>query len=152
MHRVVNTRAGSGHVLRGKRGEVVVAGKTGTAEAAWLRLPVLDENRQQRRDETGTRLWETIQPSTISQENPLAPWYVGFDADGKNLKHSWIIGYAPANDPQVAFAVMVEYGGGGGGAAATIARGMLDAAIKQGYLSPDNRPVPNPDDVEASGR
>lgn len=152
MYRVVNSPAGSGTVLRRER-SFEVAGKTGTAQAAALRIPVLDNDGQQKRDANGTRMWEMIQPSTIDQVNPLAPWYIGFDADGKNLKHSWIIGYAPANNPQVAFAVMVEYGGGGGGAAAHIARGMLDAAIEQGYLAPDAPATSiKPIDVQASGR
>ncbi|MBC8105784.1 MAG: hypothetical protein H7Z14_04270 [Anaerolineae bacterium] len=151
MYRVVNSRAGSGSVLQ-KKGSITVAGKTGTAEAAPLRRALLDNDGQPIRNENGRRMYENITPSTVSQENPMAPWYIGFDADGKNTKHSWIIGFAPAENPQVAFAVMVEYGGGGGGAAAHIARGMLDAAIQQGYLSPDRPATKPPADLEASGR
>ncbi|MEG0580261.1 MAG: penicillin-binding transpeptidase domain-containing protein, partial [Niameybacter sp.] len=35
--------------------------------------------------------------------------------------HSWFIGFAPADDPQIAIAVIVENGGYGSGAAATVA-------------------------------
>lgn len=47
----------------------------------------------------------------------------------------WFTGFAPANDPQVAVAVLVEEGGSagtgatGGGVAAPIARGVLQAAL-----------------------
>jgi hypothetical protein len=34
---------------------------------------------------------------------------------------------------------MVEYGGSGGSAAAGIAKGMLDACIQHGYLSPGDK-------------
>jgi penicillin-binding protein 2 len=40
--------------------------------------------------------------------------------------HSWFIGYAPADDPTIAFAVFVEHGGHGGVQAAPIARDVLD--------------------------
>lgn len=40
--------------------------------------------------------------------------------------HSWFIGYAPADDPSIAFAVFVEHGGHGGDQAAPIAREVLE--------------------------
>jgi penicillin-binding protein 2 len=40
--------------------------------------------------------------------------------------HSWFIGYAPASDPEVAFAVCVEGGGHGSDVAAPIARKLLE--------------------------
>ena len=51
-----------------------------------------------------------------------------------DLNHAWFIGFAPADHPQVAFAVMVEYGGSGGVAAASVARETLEACIDRGYL------------------
>src|SRR3546814_2115761 len=40
-----------------------------------------------------------------------------------HLRHqAWFIGYAPAQDPEIAVAVMVEHGGYGGSTAAPIAR------------------------------
>ncbi|HOX06264.1 MAG TPA: penicillin-binding transpeptidase domain-containing protein [Planctomycetota bacterium] len=45
---------------------------------------------------------------------------------GKNKPtHAWFCGYAPANDPTVAFAVVLESGGHGGSAAAPVARRVL---------------------------
>ncbi|NGX99205.1 MAG: penicillin-binding protein 2, partial [Candidatus Afipia apatlaquensis] len=43
--------------------------------------------------------------------------------------HSWFIGFAPYDDPQVAVAVIVENGGQGGKAAATIAAQVISTAL-----------------------
>ena len=42
--------------------------------------------------------------------------------------HAWFLGFAPADDPRIAFVVMVEHGGHGGVAAADIAKKILDFA------------------------
>lgn len=43
--------------------------------------------------------------------------------------HAWFIGFAPADNPQVAIAVIVENGGSGGAVAAPIARQVLAQAL-----------------------
>lgn len=43
--------------------------------------------------------------------------------------HAWFIGFAPADDPRVAVAVLVENAGGGGSVAAPVARGVLEAGL-----------------------
>ncbi|GAB3693925.1 peptidoglycan D,D-transpeptidase FtsI family protein [Nocardiopsis oceani] len=44
--------------------------------------------------------------------------------------HNWFIGFAPADDPEVAVAVVIEHGGGSGGElAAPIAREMMEAVV-----------------------
>lgn len=45
--------------------------------------------------------------------------------------HSWFIGFAPADDPQIAIAVIVENGGYGSGAAATVAGQVLKAGLSK---------------------
>ena len=50
-------------------------------------------------------------------------WYI-------DRSHGWFAGFAPAEDPQVAFAVLVEHGGSGGASAAPIA-----TAVMQRYLT-----------------
>jgi penicillin-binding protein 2 len=48
----------------------------------------------------------------------------------ENLRdHAWFIAFAPAEDPQIAVAVLVEHGGFGAAAAAPIARKMMDAYL-----------------------
>lgn len=53
----------------------------------------------------------------------------GIDADElpKNRRdHAWFVGFAPADNPTIAFAVVVEHGGHGGTTAAPIARSVLE--------------------------
>ncbi|GAB3497340.1 peptidoglycan D,D-transpeptidase FtsI family protein [Nocardiopsis coralliicola] len=46
--------------------------------------------------------------------------------------HNWFVSFAPADDPQVAVAVVVEHGGGSGGTlAAPISKGIMEAVIDQ---------------------
>jgi len=53
----------------------------------------------------------------------------GIDADKlpkEERDHAWFVGYAPADEPRIAFAVVVEHGGHGGTSAAPIARAVLE--------------------------
>ena len=51
---------------------------------------------------------------------------------GSGPTHNWFISFAPADDPQVAVAVVVEHGGmSGGTAAAPIAKGIMEAVIDE---------------------
>src|SRR5690606_34181607 len=43
------------------------------------------------------------------------------------VAHGWFAAFAPAGDPRVVVAVLVEHGGGGARAAAPIARDILEA-------------------------
>jgi peptidoglycan glycosyltransferase len=49
-------------------------------------------------------------------------------ADG--AAHAWFVGFAPADDPRVAVAVLIEHGGTGGGAAAPIARDIMAELLR----------------------
>ena len=54
------------------------------------------------------------------------------DANGNNAKpHSWFIAFAPADDPKVAVAVIVEDGGFGATAAAPVAAEVIKAALSK---------------------
>lgn len=44
-------------------------------------------------------------------------------------KHAWFIAFAPADDPVIALAVLVENGGGGSSVAAPVAREVIDAYL-----------------------
>ena len=54
---------------------------------------------------------------------------------GSGAPHSWFIGFAPADNPQVAIAVIVERGGRGGARAAPLAGDLMEPVL------PDVRPV-----------
>ncbi|MDD3705223.1 MAG: penicillin-binding transpeptidase domain-containing protein, partial [Clostridiaceae bacterium] len=43
--------------------------------------------------------------------------------------HAWFVGFAPAENPKIAIAVLIENGGGGGSAAAPIASKVLKKAL-----------------------
>lgn len=60
---------------------------------------------------TGTA--QVVSRKGRSEESSSA-WYL-------DRSHGWFAGFAPADDPQVAFAVLVEHGGSGGASAAPIA-------------------------------
>ncbi|WP_255376065.1 penicillin-binding transpeptidase domain-containing protein, partial [Oleiphilus sp. HI0080] len=55
-----------------------------------------------------------------------------YDAEAlaeRHRDHALFIGFAPADDPQIAVAVVVENGGGGSSTAAPIARALFDEWI-----------------------
>ncbi len=133
MCRVVNTLAGSGyHYIR--RSDVVIAGKTGTAQAGEFSIVERDADGHAKRDENGHLIVTHPPLSTLAQPNPQMPWYRGSGTSGKDRAHAWFIGFAPADRPRIAFAVVLEYGGGGGSDAAPIVQALLDACIRHGYL------------------
>lgn len=50
---------------------------------------------------------------------------------GLTENHAWFVAYAPASEPRVAVAVLIEHGGGGGEVAAPLARRVLQAAFAE---------------------
>jgi penicillin-binding protein 2 len=58
------------------------------------------------------------------------------DVDERKREHAWFIAFAPADDPKIAIAVLVENAGFGATAAAPIARKVIDS-----YLLPDDAPA-----------
>jgi penicillin-binding protein 2 len=61
--------------------------------------------------------------------------------------HAWFVGYAPADDPTIAFAVVVEHGGHGGTSAAPIARRVLEV-----FFAEDRPPTADGTRAAGSGR
>jgi len=51
------------------------------------------------------------------------------ELDEYQRKHAWFIAFAPADDPLIALAVLVENGGGGSAVAAPVAREVIDAYL-----------------------
>lgn len=50
---------------------------------------------------------------------------------GNQDTHAWYIAFAPAEEPEIAVAVLVEHGGTGGGAAAPIAKAVIEKALEK---------------------
>jgi peptidoglycan glycosyltransferase len=51
------------------------------------------------------------------------------DVGGVRKNHAWFVCFAPATQPKVAVAVVVEYGGVGGVVAAPLARSILERVL-----------------------
>ena len=49
----------------------------------------------------------------------------------KRQPHAWYVGFAPADKPKVAVAVVVENAGSGAAAALPLARRLLELALKE---------------------
>ena len=69
---------------------------------------------------TGTA--QVVSRKSTSEESSSA-WYL-------DRSHGWFAGFAPAHDPQVAFAILVEHGGSGGASAAPIATAVLEEYLR----------------------
>ena len=61
---------------------------------------------------------------------------------GSGEPHSWFIGFAPADNPQVAIAVLVEQAGRGAEVAAPIAGDLMDAVPERSEVTGRDRPGP----------
>lgn len=55
----------------------------------------------------------------------------GSAENAKDPTHAWFIGYAPAENPQIAWAVIVENGGHGGDASAPIAKAIVEKYLEK---------------------
>jgi len=100
--------------------------------------------RQGLRDvvEFGTAGRAKIEGVTIAGKTGTAQVFkrsAGIDADElpkAERDHAWFVGYAPADDPQIAFAVVVEHGGHGGTTAAPIVRDVLQVFFAKDPVPP----------------
>lgn len=89
----------------------VVNGRTGTARAIGKDAPYIIAGK------TGT-----AQVFGIKQDER----YKAEELDERLLDHALFVAFAPAENPQIAIAVIVENGGSGGAVAAPVARQVLD--------------------------
>ena len=142
MVRVVNSLSGTGRLWSAHDGPpeelkgITLAGKTGSAQTGLLSIPVRNGNGQLI-DKDGKVVKEARQAArrvVELGEKGTETWYIGA-GEQKHLVHAWYICFAPAEHPQVAIAVMVEYGETGGRVAGGIALDALEACVHQGYLS-----------------
>ena len=99
------------HLRIVKEAMVAVTQPGGTASAAAAGAPYLIAGKTGTAQVVGIKQSERYDASRISQ---------------RNRDHALFIAFAPANDPKIVIAVMVENGGHGGTTAAPIAREVMD--------------------------
>jgi penicillin-binding protein 2 len=66
----------------------------------------------------------------------------GTAESGQENPHAWFAGYAPADDPEIAIAVVVEHSGEGASYAAPLMRAVVEAYFK---IEPTPTPSPTPE-------
>lgn len=98
-------------------GRLTAAGKTGTADRDVYKYDSKGNPIVDRVDEDGRRRYVF-----------------------ENSTDSWFLGFAPADNPQIAFAVIVENGGQGARVAAPIAAKLITKAASLDYLKSNNAP------------
>jgi len=103
-------------IIRKAMRDVVASGR-GTAHARLSRLPWKVAGK------TGTAQVVAMAQDNDKKEAKKKP---------KHLQdHAWFMGYAPFENPRIAFAVFVEHGGHGGSAAAPVAAAIVRAMAKR---------------------
>jgi len=61
----------------------------------------------------------------------------------KHRDHAWFVGYAPYENPRIAFAVIVEHGGHGGSAAGPVAAAVVRAMANEADRAAGEEPLPD---------
>jgi penicillin-binding protein 2 len=112
--------------------------------------------------EEGTATKAQLGPIRVAGKTGTAQVFkksAGVDADKQPKEerdHAWFIGYAPAENPEIAFAIVIEHGGHGGTTAAPVAKKVLEVffedrlpkkvpeheAVKPGALALEARLMP----------
>jgi penicillin-binding protein 2 len=89
----------------------------------------------------------TAQVYTVAQNSK----YNAKTVDEKLRDHAWFVAFAPAEQPRIALAVLVENAGFGAGNAGPVARKVIDAYLlgPDGNLKPSLLPGAHPTDVPA---
>ena len=113
MHSVVENGTAAGAFARA-RGHLTAGGKTGTADRETLAYGPDDKPLVERIDSEGHPRYKRVA-----------------------LTDSWFVGFAPADNPRIAFAFVVENGGAGAHSAAPAAVRLIESATALGVLKKD---------------
>ncbi len=98
-------------------------------------LAVIDKGLQQAvADEQGTA-HATVDLAGVTIAGKTGTAQIGRDRPD----HAWFVGYAPAENPQIAFAIALEYSGDGAMAAGPVAKHMVARMVDLGFFKPSSR-------------
>jgi penicillin-binding protein 2 len=123
MRNVVDGSAGTGKIEH--PAWLSVAAKTGTADTSPLYVKTPDAD--------GKMVLVKRIPVIRGGPETSTPWYRS--DTGKTETVAWYMGFAPVEDPKIAFCVMVEYAGAGGGTASgPIVTKILNDCAAAGYF------------------
>jgi penicillin-binding protein 2 len=78
----------------------------------------------------------TAHASVHTKEISIAGKTGTAQAGKEQADHAWFAGYAPAEHPRIAFAVVLEHAGSGSKSAGPLARQLLEALLADGVLQP----------------
>lgn len=62
-------------------------------------------------------------------------------AETNDVDHAWFAGYVPAEQPRIAFVIVLEHGGSGGKAAGPVAHQFVQSLLAQGLVTPTARQI-----------
>jgi len=161
LYRCVNQPGGTAY--EGARMEdMVVCGKTGSAQAVprvseWKftfasRDGRIEELVAPTREAAEARL-DSAQTWELQSRRVANRWPPAESGRGKDRTHAWFAGFAPREDPRLALALVIEYGGSGGKVAAPVGRRIFELLMDSpaGYLPRDaalegrlRRPIAEP--------
>ena len=148
MATMISAVANGGHLVRPHLAK--------DSAAAPAKIPVAPSTLALIRDaladvvEEGTATRAQLGPIRVAGKTGTAQVFkksAGVDADklAKDERdHAWFVGYAPAEKPEIAFAIVIEHGGHGGTTAAPVARKVLEVFFE------DRLPKPEPEEKPES--
>lgn len=144
LYRCVNQEGGTAYKYV-HMPELTICGKTGSAQCV-SRVVKRRYTFQTPDGQTVGMIAPTIESAREALELPhyLKPmrrdiieiWPPKDPERGEPPTHAWFAGYAPFDNPKIAMAVIIEYGGGGGSTAGPAARAIFEALMHspRGYL------------------
>jgi penicillin-binding protein 2 len=81
-------------------------------------------------NEPGATGYETVHSTVVT----IAGKSGSAQNNATAVTHSWFIGFAPAESPQIAVAVVFEHGGGGAKVAGCTVKRIIETAARQGII------------------
>ena len=114
--------------------DIVVRGMTGVTSSYGTAARIGEGAKYAIAGKTGTAQVHAKKLGIMGEEDES-------DTPKELRDHALFIAFAPAKDPRIAVAVLVEHGGGGGAVAAPVARQVMDAYLLDQGAAPDaNKP------------